>query len=127
MFDNGIFVSDSKTIWYTTETKDRIFDETGNILSSIGDANAVVCYNDEIAYMLIRYLTACGKKVPEDIAVVSFDNSSLSEMSPIKITSLSYDDMNIGTIAARKLVDILKGRKASSETIPWKLAEKESS
>lgn len=127
MFDNGIFVSDSKTIWYTTETKDRIFDETGNILSSIGDANAVVCYNDEIAYMLIKYLAAHGKRVPEDIAVVSFDNSNLSEMSPVKITSLSYNDMNIGSIAAGKLVDILRGRKACSETIPWKLAEKESS
>ncbi len=127
MFDNKLFVSDSKTIWYTTETKDRIFDETGNVLSAIGDATAVVCYNDEIAFMLIKYLTACGKRVPEDIAVVSFDNSNLSEMSPVKITSLSYENKNIGTIAACKLVDILNGRRTSSETIPWKLAEKESS
>lgn len=127
MFDNKLFISDSKTIWYTTETKDRLFDESGNILSSIGDATAVVCYNDEIAFMLIKYLTSRGKKVPEDIAVVSFDNSSLSEMSPVKITSLSYGDVNIGTIAARKLMDILNGRMAASETIPWKLAEKESS
>ncbi len=127
MFDNKLFVSDSKTIWYTTETKDRLFDESGNILSSIGDATAVVCYNDEIAFMLIKYLTSHGKRVPEDIAVVSFDNSSLSEMSPVKITSLSYGDMNIGAIAARKLMDILNGRMAASETIPWKLAEKESS
>lgn len=127
MFDRKLFVSDSKTIWYTTETKDSLFDEPKNVLRSIGDATAVVCYNDEIAFMLIKYLTACGKKVPEDIAVVSFDNSSLSEMSPVKITSLSYGDINIGTIAARKLVDILNGRKTSSDIIPWKLAEKESS
>lgn len=125
MFDNKLYVSDSKTIWYTTETRDRIFD--GDILSSIGDATAVVCYNDEIAFMLIKYLTACGKRVPEDIAVVSFDNSSLSEMSPVRITSLSYENMNIGAIAACKLMDILNGRKTSSEIIPWKLAEKESS
>lgn len=98
-----------------------------NVLSSIGDATAVVCYNDEIAYMLIKFLTAHGKRVPEDIAVVSFDNSNLSEMSAIKITSLSYGDMNIGTIAAKKLVDILKGQKVSSERIPWTLEEKESS
>ncbi|MGN1102249.1 MAG: GntR family transcriptional regulator [Huintestinicola sp.] len=127
MFDNKLFVPDSKTIWYTTETKDRLFDGTENILSSIGDVTAVVCYNDEIAFMLIKYLTACGKRVPEDIAVVSFDNSSLSEMCPVRITSLSYDKMNIGTIAAAKLVDILGGRKTCSEIIPWKLAEKESS
>lgn len=127
MFENKLYVSDSKTIWYTTETKEKLFGESGDILSSIGDATAVVCYNDEIAFMLIKYLIACGKRVPEDIAVVSFDNSSLSEMSPVRITSLSYDNINIGTIAARKLMDILNGRKASSEIIPWKLAEKESS
>ncbi|MCI7766395.1 MAG: GntR family transcriptional regulator [Oscillospiraceae bacterium] len=127
MFDNKLFVPDSRTVWYTTETKDRLFDGSGNILSAIGDSTAVVCYNDEIAFMLIKYLTSCGKRVPEDIAVVSFDNSSLSEMSPVKITSLSYDDMNIGTIAARKLADIINGRRADSETIPWKLIEKESS
>ncbi|MBP0964264.1 MAG: GntR family transcriptional regulator [Oscillospiraceae bacterium] len=127
MFGSGLFVSDSKTIWYTTETKEKLFDEPRNILSSIGDATAVVCYNDEIAFMLIKLLISCGKKVPEDIAVVSFDNSSLSEMSPVKITSLSYGDKNIGSIAAGKLADIIGGRKASSEIIPWKLTEKESS
>ncbi|MGN0641628.1 MAG: substrate-binding domain-containing protein [Huintestinicola sp.] len=127
MFDNKLLVSDSKTVWYTTETKDRLFDGSGDVLSSIGDATAVVCYNDEIAFMLIKYLTAHGKRVPEDIAVVSFDNSSLSEMSPVKITSLSYGDLNIGTIAAQKLVDILNGRSTGSDTIPWTLAEKESS
>lgn len=125
MFDNDIYISDSKTIWYTTETKDRIF-EGSDLLSSIGDATAVVCYNDEIAFMLIKYLTACGKSIPRDIAVVSFDNSSLSEMSPVKITSLSCG-VNLGEAAAKKLMDILKGRKAVSETVQWSLEEKESS
>lgn len=127
MYDNGLYVPDNKTIWYTTETKDRIFDSSGDILSAVGDINAVICYNDEIAYMMIKFLTAHGKRVPEDISVVSFDNSNLSEISPIKITSLSNDNMNIGAIAASKLVDVLGGKSTCSETIPWTLAEKESS
>lgn len=125
MFDHNIYISDSKTIWYTTETKERIF-EGSDLLSSIGDATAVVCYNDEIAFNLIKYLTACGKSVPRDIAVVSFDNSSLSEISPVKITSLSCG-VNLGETAAKKLMDILGGRAAVSEVIPWRLEEKESS
>lgn len=125
MFDHNIYISDSKTIWYTTETKERIF-EGSDLLSSIGDATAVVCYNDEIAFNLIKYLTDCGKSVPCDIAVVSFDNSSLSEISPVKITSLSCG-VNLGETAAKKLMDILGGRAAVSEVIPWRLEEKESS
>ena len=127
MFDNNIYISDSKTIWYTTETKEKIFNGSTDILSSLGDATAVVCYNDEIAFMLIKYLTDCGKNVPKDIAVVSFDNSSLSEMSHVKITSLSYGNVNIGEAAAEKLMDIISGRKTVSETVQWKLEEKESS
>lgn len=127
MYSSGLFVSDNKTIWYTTETKDLIFNESGNMLSAVNDSDAVICYNDEIAYMMIKHLTAQGKKVPDDIAVVSFDNSNLSEISPIKITSLSNDNMNIGAIAASKLVDVLNGKSTCSETIPWTLAEKESS
>ena len=82
--------------------------------------------DDDIAIRLIRTLTQCGQRVPEDIAVASFDNSNFSEISPVRITSMSYDDRNIGSIAANKLIDILNGKKVHSESVPWTLAEKES-
>lgn len=124
--DAGHLIDDDRVIWYTTESKESMFNATELLISRIGDSTAVVCYNDEIALSLIRLFNQYDIRVPEDIAVASFDNSNLSEIAPVRITSMSYDDRNIGAIAAGKLIDMIKGRKVSSEAVPWSLAEKES-
>ena len=41
--------------------------------------DAFVCHCDMAAYFLIQRLTMCGIKVPEDVSVISFDNTKLSE------------------------------------------------
>ena len=123
--DAGHLAPDEHVIWYTTESLDYTF--RLDLLDRIGDSTAVVCYNDEVAFRLVKLLLACGKRIPEDIAVVSFDNSSLSEVSPVRITSLSYEDRNIGRISAQKLIRLINGEKVQSEVVPWTFIEKESS
>lgn len=124
--DSGKLVDDEKVIWYTTESKANMLNNPDTFLSRIGDATAVVCYNDDISLSLIKVLTKYNIRVPEDIAIASFDNSNFSEISPVGITSMSYEDRNIGRIAANKLIDLLNGKKAVSESVPWTLVEKES-
>lgn len=124
--DAGISVPDERVFWYTTETQKNVFKHADNIFSRLGNATAVVCYNDDIALSLVKFLTGEGKRVPQDYAVASFDNSNLSEISTVRITSLSYGDKNIGRIAAQKLVDLLNGKKAVSEAVPWTLVKKDS-
>ncbi len=125
--DLGILVPDEKVIWYTTESKEILFNDSENILSRIEGATAVVCYNDEVALSLIKFLFSHDIGVPEDVAVVSFDNSKMSEISPVRISSLSHGEKNIGRIAAQKLIDVLNEKKIYSEKVPWTFSEKESS
>jgi len=54
--------------------------------------NAVFCYNDEIAYHLVKEFEHAQISVPEDIAVVSFDNSYLSRISSPLLTTLSLGE-----------------------------------
>ena len=124
--DADCLVSDERVIWYTTESLEYMFRDRDEILARLGDATAVVCYNDEAAFRLVQFLLDSGKRIPEDVAVVSFDNSSLSEVSPVKITSLSYEDRNIGRISAAKLIKLINGKTVESEAVPWTLVEKES-
>jgi GntR family transcriptional regulator of arabinose operon len=118
-------ISDHAVFWYTTESRDRIFNQ--ELISKLSECSAVVCYNDEIAFRLIPLLQSTGLNVPQDISVVSFDNSTLSEISPVKITSLSYGDQNIGHVSAQKLMRLIAGEPAETETLRWQLVEKESS
>ena len=127
LFRNDLIIPDENVFWYITETKEDLFNNPQEVLNRLGDNTAVVCYNDEVAFGLIECLLSAGRRVPEDVAVVSFDNSNLSRISPVTITSLSYEDRNIGRIAAQKLVDILNGKEVTSEVLPWTFIQKESS
>ena len=87
----------------------------------------MVCYNDELAIRLITSLRGQGVEIPKDLAVVSFDNSQYSELSPVRITSLSHGANKVGRIAAEMLLKLLDGESCQSEVMPWVLVEKESS
>lgn len=131
--DAGYSLPDSQILWYSTEEKKQIMKSENPVIledfvkQSLQDVTAIVCYNDEIAFSLIKVLTSLGIRVPEDIAVVSFDNSSYSEFCSVKITSLAHGSKHIGRIAAERLVDMLGGKQVQSEAVRWVLVEKESS
>ncbi len=131
--DAGLPFPDAQILWYTTEEKKQILTQ-GNrdllqdfVKYNLPGATAVICYNDEIAFSFINVLRSLKIRVPEDIAVVSFDNSSFSELCSVKITSLTHGSKHVGRIAAEHLVDMLHGKTVRSEAVPWTLVEKESS
>ena len=92
----------------------------------LGGCTAVLCYNDEIAYALIRTLLASGIRVPEDCAVVSFDNSHYCSLSPVSITSLAHERHQMGTTAARMLIRLMRGNSARGVRLPWTLRARNS-
>lgn len=131
--DAELPLPDTQILWYTTEEKAQILNSDSTeilhnfVQNSLQGATAVVCYNDEIAFSLIDVLLTSGIRIPQDIAVVSFDNSSYSEFCSVKITSLAHGSKHIGRVAAERLVDMLHGKEVRSEAVPWVLVEKESS
>ena len=97
------------------------------VLKQLKDATAVVCYNDEIAYWLIKELAYRNLQIPEDISIVSFDNSYLGDLSPVQITSLSHKKHEMGTTAAENMLKLIKGSAGFSQILPWQLSVKQSS
>ncbi len=130
--DRGLQIPDHSICWFNSYQRSRLVD--GRDISLIESfmkehlplADAVICYNDEIAYHLIKYLTDNGKKVPEDIAVASFDNSYYSRISPVPITSLWHKTRRMGTEAATLMLSILQGKNPHSLVLPWELSERAS-
>lgn len=131
LLDAGLPMEDSQLYWYNTETKDALANGnliyTEQMLSAAKGCSAVVCYNDEIASQLLLALLNAGVKVPEKMALVSFDNSRYSDLGPITITSLSHGDHNVGRLAAQTLIKLLSGEQCESQLAPWTLIEKASS
>lgn len=128
--DFGTFLPDEQILWYTTEDLDALESkaDTGFLSSFIKKklkfCSAVVCYNDEIAYWLIKELAYAGLHVPGDLSVVCFDNSYLSELGPVRITSLSHKKHEMGTTAAECLLQMIQGAPVSSKELPFSLTVK---
>ncbi|MCI2046502.1 MAG: GntR family transcriptional regulator [Faecalibacterium sp.] len=130
--DAGLALPAGQTLWYSTEDRQDFLD-AGNtaalqnfIRRRLGACTAVLCYNDEIAYLLIRLLAAAGRLVPEDVSVASFDNSYYSDASPVPITSLGHAPHAMGRTTAEALMDLLAGIPHKSEQLAWTLHQKES-
>ncbi|MBQ9662990.1 MAG: GntR family transcriptional regulator [Oscillospiraceae bacterium] len=125
----GLSPADAHVRWYGTEERDAILKGRLDWLhrfvhTGLGSCSAVVCYNDEIAYPLIQCLLAAGYRVPEDVAVVSFDNSHYCRLSPVSITSLGHERHQMGSSAALTLLTLMRGRQAHSSRLPWMLYER---
>ena len=102
--------NDDAVLWYSTGDRDSLFEGENRerIYRVMHNCDGVVCYNDQIAYRLIELLLEKGMKVPEDISVVSFDNSSISQYSPVKITSFDHPKEQMGRIVAEKIIHVIE-------------------
>ncbi|WP_303436606.1 GntR family transcriptional regulator [uncultured Oscillibacter sp.] len=129
--DAGCPIRDGRFAWYDTEDRRRLLEDKDSRLLAdflnkrLEGATAVICYNDEIAFHLTQALLAAGRRVPEDVAVVSFDNSFLSQISPVPITSLSHRS-RMGQAAAEQMISLLRGETAHSKFLDWELVRRES-
>jgi len=77
---------------------------------------AMVCSSDDEALMFIRQARNHGIRVPEDVSVVSFDNSDFSRLSQPRLTSMNHPSEYMGEIAATMLIDRLQRRDHSVRT-----------
>lgn len=106
----GCELDDDAVIWYTTADKETLFspENAPGIVRRLQGCDGVVCYNDQIAYGLIDSLQKAGIAVPEQVSVFGFDNSSVSEYSPIKISTFAHPKERLGVEAARRLLRMVE-------------------
>lgn len=130
--DQNVELSDRNVGWFqSTDIEGLEKRQDSRFLANyIGEqlsgCTAVICYNDEIAYWLIKELSYAGIRVPRDISVVCFDNSYLSELSRVRITTLTHKPHEMGSCVAETMMQMLQGIPAISQEIPWELVRKES-
>lgn len=130
--DRGIPLSDDAILWYNTRDREALVSGQACPLldaflrEQLAEPTGVICFNDEIAHILIQRLLAAGKRIPEDVAVASFDNSYYSRIGPVPITSLGHRNSRTGKAAAQLLLDILDGTPERSVCLEWELAVRSS-
>lgn len=98
----------------------------GALLSLASLPTAVFAVSDTLAIGAIKAFRRAGRQVPQDIAVVGFDNLPLSEVFEPALTTVAQPMRELGAAATRLLLERLAGREPESLTLPHSLVVRES-
>ena len=87
---------------------DELFGAVCRRVKSGVPVDGFVCRNDGLACVVLNAVLACGKKVPEDISVIGFDNSDTSRIIRPALTTVATDQKAIAE-AALSLIGAMIG------------------
>ncbi|MCL6633896.1 MAG: GntR family transcriptional regulator [Alicyclobacillus herbarius] len=107
----GVLPTSRFIAMYETETRHqaiRSFAE--RIASQPPDVRpeAVVCYNDEVAFELLTSLAEHRIRVPEDLSVVGFDDAPLASVGEVPLTTMTHPKSEMGVLAAQFVIEAVQ-------------------
>jgi len=113
LLEAGIRLSDSRILWFDTDEADVKFKggKSKRLAGILSDCTAVVCYNEQIAVRVLDSIREKGLSVPDDISIVSFDDSQLAVASEVKLTTVAHPKEKLGEEAAKAVINMVEGRK----------------
>src|SRR5690606_21637857 len=97
------------------------------VLSSGRHVSAIFAGNDLSALGVLDVLDAAGKRVPADISLVGYDNTYVSALRHIALTSVEQQRHRQGEIAVRLLIERIEGGRTEAvhEVVPPSLVVRE--
>lgn len=95
-----------------SSTADTAHEAARRLMTAGVAFDAIFAVSDVIALAAIRTLTAAGLRVPEDVAVIGYDDIALARQSAPALTTIRQDLQE----GARQMVDLLFRRIAGEDT-----------
>lgn len=67
--------------------------------------DAIVCVNDRLAAEAMRSLQTLGRRLPEDVRLVGFDDADFAKFLPVPLTTVRQPSRQIGVAAAAAMME----------------------
>ncbi|ADU29479.1 GntR family transcriptional regulator [Evansella cellulosilytica] len=114
--ESGVPLRPQYIITYTTETENTATVEA--LYEKLQDSNdrptAIVCYNDQLAILLLDVLRDMKLSIPEDISIIGFDDSFLSVASEVKLTTIRHPQEEMGIMAGKTIQQLIEKKNNPS-------------
>ena len=108
LFDNGI--SFDENLLFVKDLTEKAGIEAAMFILKLDPLpDGAFITNDFVAAVCMRTLKEHGVRIPEDIAVVGFNNDAISNLIEPALTTINYPGIDMGEIAARNLINHLQG------------------
>jgi len=121
----GLVVDDS-TQRDAVNTEDAGYDAAISLLESKVKVDAIVVASDLIAAGVLNALQSSGLKVPEEIAIVGFDDIPVARYTQPALTTCRQDSAQAGVLLVDKLVELIKGEPISNSFMKTDLIVRDS-
>lgn len=106
--ENGLGIND-KFIKVAYWKKSKAFEATRELFEDSRKPEALYCMNANMLIGCLRYIIEKKIKIPEDLAIVTFDDYDFVSVVYPPVTSLKRIDIEMGTIAAQILYERIEG------------------
>lgn len=115
--EEGISVSDSQIVEgnWSAESGEQAFHQ---LLEKFPDVEAVFACNDQMSLGMMRGARRLGKRIPEDIAVVGFDDIPESAFYFPPLTTVRQDLYELGHMAVQKFLQIREAEQRDESLMP---------
>ena len=110
--------------------KDDAWRRPSDVIGELGPVlpEAVLCYDDKLALALLDGLRSQGVRVPDDVAVVGFDDIPFAALSNPRLTTVATRTVEMGRLAAGTLINAIGSRELPApQLLPVELMVRESS
>ena len=98
----------------------------GEALATLPEVTAVFAANDQMALGVLRAFADAGRRVPEDVAVIGFDDVPDSADFRPPLTTVRQDFDALGERAVAALIAAIDGVDTGVEVVPTRLVLRES-
>lgn len=105
----GMSYENDHVIFFDTEDRHEIPKKINNLVDSDNPPTGIICYNDQIAISTIQQIQCLGLKIPDDISIVSHDDSFLSTSFPgVNLTTIEHPQEEMGKQAAQWIINSIE-------------------
>lgn len=81
------------------------FRATHKLLERAPEITAIFGCNDDVAISVMRALREIGRRVPDDVSVVGFDDKAVELTPPVPLTTIKVEKDLMGVLAVRQLYE----------------------
>ena len=84
---------------------------TFTLLNRSPEVQAILAFNDLIAIGAMQACLELGRKIPQDIKIIGFDDIPMAAFVTPALTTFSYPKKEIGALALTILIALLNGEQ----------------
>ncbi|GAA6183173.1 LacI family DNA-binding transcriptional regulator [Aliiglaciecola sp. NS0011-25] len=107
-------------------TENSGYDAAKQLLSASPEIDAICCASDLIAIGVMQACKDLGRQIPNDIAVVGYDNIPVSRFTHPALTTVSQNTIRAGELLVASLLSLINGEEPKTQSMQVEVIQRES-